>query len=134
MTTKTPAAERVAAGFAFLEVRDPGFWRTGIEREIDLDELDLESPRLCVLGQRCPLEVFKAATLTPYEAFGARLSGLPVARLGDLDAWAVPLGFQAVDDDDTDAMDEDFYLLTAEWRRVIKARRDEADDRAEAAS
>jgi hypothetical protein len=136
--TKTvpPPADRVAAGFAFLEAHDPGFWRTGIEREIDLARLDLESPCGCVLGQRCPVEALigHQRAVTPYEAFGARLSGLPVRRIGDLDDWAVPLGFSAVDDDDTDATDEDFYRLTAEWRRVIKSRRDEADDRGEAAS
>jgi hypothetical protein len=121
-------AERVAAGAAFLDVNDPGWWRADVERAIDLDTLNLLEVDSCVLGQRCPL---KAPAVSRYEAYGARLAGRDTRGIADLDSWAIPLGFQAVTgviDDDGDpllnkASLADYRALTAEWKRVIAERR-----------
>lgn len=39
-------AERVAAGAAYLDDREPGWWE-----RIDMDRLDMSAECLCVLGQ-----------------------------------------------------------------------------------
>jgi len=85
----------------------------------------------CILGQRCPLEVLaryvgaapgpRPARPVPlpadraYEAYAVKLSGLTPQELGE---WAVEHGFAAEDDDD-----DEYEALTAEWCRVIEARR-----------
>jgi hypothetical protein len=126
-------SDRVAAGAAFLDEHDPEWWRAGGRRSIDLEAIDLESPHLCVLGQWCPVEwIADSGFTTRYDAAAERLSGLSGMDEIDqdvhqVDRWAMPLGFQAeADDDDFDAADIEFKELTAEWRRVIEARRAEA--------
>lgn len=116
--------ERVAAGAAFLDENDPQWWREDVDRAIDLEALDLGDDRMCVLGQRCPLEVLTAyhgtgenawAVLerdSAYFAYGYQLCGA-----GTLLTWAHERGFTALL-----GLDE-FEELTAEWARVIRERR-----------
>jgi hypothetical protein len=126
-------AERVAAGAAFLDEHDPEWWRPDVERAIDLDALDLHDTGLCVLGQRCPLEVLSAHAgvdidelgsfgfSDAYFAYAKHLSGLTepdgVAGWALLE-WACVRGFITSDSDT-----EDWADLTAEWTRVITERR-----------
>lgn len=125
----TTIAERVPKGVKFLDRHDPEWWKPspGTGRPIHLDTLDLAAPGGCVLGQRCPLEVLAAFVDTPvdslavrdfweaYEAYAEHLAG--TAGLA-LNAWAHEHGFLVPDDDP-----DDYAALTAEWRRVIEARR-----------
>jgi hypothetical protein len=115
MTTVT---ERVAAGAGFLDEHDPEWWR-----EIDLDELDLGSSYGCILGQRCPMEVYNRGELgdTRYTAMAKHLSGIVSGR--DADRWAAARGFQSGDADPDDEGDAEYAALTAEWKRVITERR-----------
>lgn len=105
--------ERVAAGAEFLDEHDPDWWRADVEHAIDLGTLDLAQERVCVLGQRCPLEA-----MDPYIAFGRMLSGRETGWR--IDDWARPLGSQA------DGNSDDYEHLTAEWKRVIARRRAES--------
>ena len=115
--------ERVAAGAAFLDEHDPEWWRENVERAIDLNTLDLDSNRTCVLGQRCPLEVLAAHIgagvhdlgdgdrWRGYIAYSRHLSGLRNTA-----GWACDHGFNGLDHDE-------MPILTAEWSRVITERR-----------
>jgi hypothetical protein len=103
-------AECVAAGAAFLDENDPEWWRADVANAIDLDALALESEHLCILGQRCPLELDSG--YSPYAVQAVRLGAKP----NDVWAWAVDLGFALHADDETPH-------LTAEWARVIRERR-----------
>jgi len=113
-------AERVADGAAFLDKHDAGWWDPDADEAIDLDTLDLGNTRLCVLGQRCPLEVLSAYSDSAcagerYAAYAAHLtSDLGIDRF----RWAMRMGFNG----DTKEYDD----LTAEWKRVITARREAA--------
>jgi hypothetical protein len=92
-------AERVARGAALLDGKLPGW-----DERIDLAVLDLETCTLCVLGQ-----VFaSAAAQSGFAGYGVGLRALDVAGF--------PYGFTA-------AEGETWAELTAEWRRVITARR-----------
>lgn len=124
-----PITERVAAGAAFLDSHDPGWWRADVEWAIDLDALDLMNGERCVLGQRCPLETRECS----FYVQGAILSGVAADYPGlDLDhaeaaellidEWARPLGFQARGVAVLERA-ADFDDLTAEWKRVITGRR-----------
>jgi hypothetical protein len=122
MTTIT---ERVAAGAAFLDEHDPDWWKAGVERAIDLDGLSLVEPDMCVLGQRCPLEMIAARCHVPvaeldgddfdaaYHVYVRHLAD--IARRGDVIDWSEAHGFTTGDGDWDD--------LTAEWKRVITERR-----------
>lgn len=121
--------ERVAKGAAFLDLHDPHWWESSpvAGRAIHLDTLDLAETADCVLGQRCPLEVLAQRLDVPvdrldpgdftsaYWAYATELSGLTGAARVD---WGIDHGFSA----ETDRAPE-FADLTAEWRRVILARR-----------
>jgi len=121
-------AERVAAGAAFLDEHDPGWWRPDVERAIDLDELDLSRTDECVLGQRCPVEVlaeyisgmaWKKEPGLPdrvlaYHAYTRHLSRL---HGSGRTRWACDLGFSAMPEENS------WFALTAEWKRVITERR-----------
>lgn len=124
----TTIAERVAAGAAFLDGQDPGWWR-----EIDLESLDLGEPDLCVLGQRCPLTVLAAyCSTTPddpdlaheswrnYTAYAEALSGIQAdgESVVDLIEWGDRHGFS------NSASWNSYPELTAEWQRVITTRRE----------
>ena len=122
------AARRVAAGVAFMDTSDPGWWREDIERAIDLGDFDISRPDACVLAQRCPLEVLAehagaldAESLTAGdmdEAYFVNAAGLSDGAVRDgetLTEWATARGF-------TGNADE-MPALTAEWQRVITGRR-----------
>ena len=121
MTTIT---ERVAAGMAFLDEHDPEWWRPDVPNAIDVDKLLLSSGDLCVLGQRCPLDVLMASEWdSNYFAFAVFLSGIPASEEGEpedrINDWASALGFQWRRGDPPDG----YELLTAHWRTVITGRR-----------
>lgn len=112
--------EWVAAGFAFLDKDDPGWWRADTERPVNLDALDFRNGDTCVLGQRCPVETHR---LTCFRVHAAKLSGFPVSNWRDINAWAVEHGFQAASM--TSAGSD---ALTDRWKRGIAERR-EAEQR-----
>lgn len=123
--------ERVALGEAFMDEADPKWWRADTERAIDLDRLDLADSGLCVLGQRCPLEVAAAYRAcwpdTNWDdeidaAYSACALWLTERDPGgfegdDLARWGDEHGFSASYDA------ADYPKLTAEWVRVIRSRR-----------
>lgn len=100
-------AERVAAGAAWLDQHEPGWWQ-----RINLDRLNLNSECNCILGQL-------HGRYNDAPAVGAAaLNGDGGSHYAIL-RWALPLGF-ALDWDDcrTDGRE-----LTAAWRDLISARR-----------
>lgn len=127
---ETTTAERVAAGVAFLDEIDPDWWRADTENAIDLEQLNMGNGCMCILGQRCPLEIWTAAAAdddddydTPYWAWAAILSAAASYQI--VDAWAAERGFQIPSPcyiDDSDAESE-YDALTKEWGRVIAERR-----------
>lgn len=129
----TVIAERVAAGAAFLDEHDPQWWRPDVDRAIDLDALNLAATSLCVLGQRCPLEVLAILLKTDveeldvidmfdaYDAYSMHLSGLDGMGLA---YWARDHGFTFISDPANGVDDPaDWDDLTAEWKCVITERR-----------
>ena len=126
MTAPHAITERVAAGAAFLDEHDPGWWRADVERAINLDGLQLDSGGQCVLGQRCPMEVYRnrpEAWMSPYSAQAADLSGFDAAVNGaELDDWAADRGFDA-DLPASGKWRDEYDGLDAEWKRVITERR-----------
>lgn len=125
-------AERVAAGAAFLDEHDPGWWKPDVERSIDLGTLALSEPADCILGQRCPVGVLaEFCHLDPgdedglshewwraYTAYASVLSGIAI---GDdhfaLIRWGDAHGFS------NSVSAASYPNLTAEWLRVIEQRR-----------
>lgn len=116
MTDAEARAARVAAGGAYLDVREPGWLH-----RIDLGKLDLHAPCKCVLGQ---LAIDKHGDLG-----GWTWSGIcsvfsisifdPAAGQSDYDlgfnaSW--PLGNEV-------APLAQYTALTAEWVRYIEQRR-----------
>lgn len=114
--TAATITERVAAGAAFLDEREPGWLY-----RIDLARLDLHAPCKCVLGQLATDKHFDLGTWSWSEicsVFGISVFD-PAAAQSDYDlgfnaAW--PLG------DEVTSL-ADYAALTAEWRRYIEARR-----------
>jgi hypothetical protein len=100
-------AERVAAGAAFLNENDPGWWREDVPNAIDLRTLNLGSGCNCVLGQR--------------EGGGTvRAFSLRAERLGLREHEAAALGFEAAALGGPLAKASAGYrALTQEWRKVI---------------
>lgn len=93
-------AERVAAGAAWLDGNQPGW----VDR-IDLERLDIGSCMRCVLGQ-----LYGEYSLAPLE----------VRYDYDTDVWlALSFGFDAVNRPGQPSVAD----VTAEWRRLILARR-----------
>jgi hypothetical protein len=101
--------ERVAAGAALLDERDPGWWREGITHAIDLDRLDMKRGSCCVLGQR-------EGTGSPL-AFLARKRKLRLST-SQAEENGFLSGSAVVEDEATE-----YATLTAEWARAIEARR-----------
>jgi hypothetical protein len=98
-------AERVAKGAALLDKKNPGWWKPDAAPiAIDLDDLELSSDCNCVLGQ-----------LAGNYAEG--VSGLGIHLLRQ----EVTHGFLL--DLNGEGDDLDWPPLTAEWKRVITARR-----------
>lgn len=100
---------RVARGVALLD-RTLADW----DERIDLDRLDLESTCGCILGQEFAdyADDFDNEDWTPYDA---AISELPIDGYGD--AWRY--GF----DRHRNEGGNEYADLTAEWKRVILARR-----------
>jgi hypothetical protein len=101
-------AERVAAGAAFLDEHDPGWWREDFAHPIDVDRLWLGDCERCIFGQ-----------LRDDYNYGLDwMYGL------DIDADSAELGFMFTwSSDNTWTEDDDIDALTAEWKRVILERR-----------
>lgn len=109
----TTIADRVAAGVAWLDEHDPGWWRTDAPADptltrdalpIDLRRLNLASSCDCVLGYRWGN--YAVAVLD------GRLAGLSPADLGFRARSFIPDDWRG-----------EYADLTAEWRRVIRDRR-----------
>lgn len=105
------AAERVAAGAAFLDEHDPGW----LER-IDPGQLTMNSGGWDVLGQLCPREGF-SGPLPRNVLYGAYLSGLNEVLA--INAWGYALGFGPAYVNDRKECD----ALIGEWRGLIAERR-----------
>lgn len=100
---------RVARGAALLDNTLAGW-----DERIDLDKLDLASPCNCILGQEFAgyADDFNDDGWTPYDA---AMIELPMDGYDD----AYHYGFDKLYGETTAA----FRDLTAEWKRVILARR-----------
>jgi hypothetical protein len=98
---------RVANGAALLDEKEPGWYS-----QIDTDVLDLEHPCGCVLGQTW--DGYAEPWESPYEA---HLEKLFTGR-GGRGEWSAAYGFSLLYTEGGA-----FDALTAEWRRVILARR-----------
>jgi hypothetical protein len=98
-------AERVAAGAAFLDEHDPGWWE-----RIHLGRLDLNHTCNCVLGQAF---ADKSEWSNRYYGSGYDYA---LARFR-LFCGGAGLGFDTEDDY------EPYEPLAAEWKRVITERR-----------
>ncbi len=109
----TTTAERVARGAAFLDEKMPGW-----DQRIDLDKLDLAAPCRCVLGQLATDldEGHDDVWLAIVSHFGLSLHSPYRKADGTTDA---ALGFNT----DDLQWPPDYSDLTAEWRRLIEARR-----------
>lgn len=142
MTTAPDIATRVAAGAAFLDQADPEWWTQNPTTgpAIKLERLRMSDGDSCILGQRCPLELRDddEAGRLPFTIYAAQLSGLGQSyRVAfHVDAWAVPLGFQAgyYDPWDDQQANMEYMQLGNEWRRVITARRSAALEHAHQAA
>ena len=123
-------AKRVAAGTAFLDEHDPGWWSTDADPAISLEMLEMPLGDRCILGQRCPVTVLArydalrhdaADRHAPYFAYAEHL--MRVAGLdGGLSPWDAEHGFTAGGLGGPGYARE-WGALTAEWRRVIEERR-----------
>jgi hypothetical protein len=109
-------AKRVAQGAALLDKKRPNWWR-----EIDVDSLDIQSTCGCVLGQ-LGRTAFPMAQ-HPYDG-GLFLVGLPSyhSRAYGFDVSSDADEAATIDEEDRLARNE-YTALTAEWKRVIEARR-----------
>lgn len=96
-------AERVAKGVALLDERHPE-WAC----QVDVEALDIQSHRLCVVGQ----------------VFGGWSQGL-IEVYGDIDSEDTEgHGFDGYNVRGRAQYESDCAGLTAEWKRVILARRE----------
>lgn len=116
MTAPTLAARVaavVAAGVAWLDEHDPTWWREDAtpvttlhdSEPIDLDRLDLNDPCGCILGHRWGHY--------GHAMVDAPLDGLSPVDLGFSSGNFIPDGWR-----------REYAALTAEWRRVIRERRE----------
>lgn len=111
-------AERVAAGAAFLDGREPGWWE-----RIDLGSLDMTADCGCVLGQ-LNTDLGNPGWGEIARRFGVRRASSTFADDARPCDWE--LGFNASMARGRDAQDREFGELEAEWKRVITERRDGA--------
>lgn len=124
MSRNMVAAERVAAGAAFLDQNWPQWWV-----EIDEDNLNLASACNCVLGQ-LGVDYNKSAAAFDVDLDAVEMQQVerdqPEGFTFVLDYVFPHLGLSA-EDADRLGFDSDDYLsyddLEAEWRRVITDRR-----------
>ena len=117
-------ARRVAAGAAYLDEREPGWWE-----RIDLDRLNMSAECGCVLGQLATDLETPLWSAIVWE-FGLRRQGWEVFGLPtDFD-----LGFNAGSTQSKKAQYREYAALEAEWKRVITGRRAQARVPAQATS
>ena len=117
------AAEQVAAGVAFMHRVDPGWWRTDIDRPINLDDLNIDKVDNCILAQRCPLENYDRDYPRYYWHAALLIDTGPYEEMR-INNWAEPLGFYVNGrNSDPSAM---ITAVTAEWKRVITELREQA--------
>lgn len=128
----TTIDERVFLGAAFLDERDPDWWKADVPGAIDLDSLRLEDPAACVLGQRCPLEVLAAYTEADapdaedrFEAYASALSDYCTSE--EIGRWAKRHGFSL---EFPSGLDQ-WHELTLAWSVLINDRRKHAADAGE---
>jgi hypothetical protein len=121
--TTSALQARVAAGVAWLDVNDPGWWKSrqpgrGPDgRAIDLDELSMSHPCYCVLGHRFGSYMYAPMTIDQAVALGfdtASGAAMDVDRYNTDDEYMAAA--QA-------AMQEEFDALTRLWAQVIRRRR-----------
>jgi hypothetical protein len=142
MSTPQPFQREVDAGEEFLDEHDPGWWREDIPDAISLDVLSMGSTSRCVLGQRCPLEVylsnygaaFASGQQSRYMAYAKLLTGLRTRA--EVTSWAEAHGFALASDQygRIPAWGKDpvsWQGLTRAWHDRITRRRKEAADRGE---
>jgi hypothetical protein len=114
MTDAEALAARVAAGGAFLDVREPGWLYL-----IDLATLDLHAPCRCVLGQ---LATDKHGNVNGWTWTG-------ICSVFNISTWHTGasndynLGFNAGWASQEPPLRDQYDMLTAEWRRYIERRR-----------
>jgi hypothetical protein len=122
VTTKPPTVgERVARGMTLLDELEPGWWQEG---RIDLGKLDLQAPCKCVLGQ-LTIDRFGNDDWSWFwiiSEFGLNPQPRLYMHRGDRETdWDCGLnadtGLSSMD------MHREYVALTAEWKRVILARR-----------
>jgi hypothetical protein len=108
-------AARVAAGVAYLDEREPGWWQ-----RIDLNRLVMSAECRCVLGQLATdLEVYGWKEIV--REFGLRQAPCSPAHGSQLTDWG--LGFNARLDQHADEQNREYAELEAAWKRVITERR-----------
>jgi hypothetical protein len=122
--------DTVAKGVAILDTRGPAGW----VQVIDLDALDMEQGNACILGQlyRQHDEDYDGF-LRGVAALGGwnLLDGDYFSTHFEADRWGVEHGFNSLYEHNNTVYDTDepdtarvYEALTAEWRKVIRARRD----------
>ena len=128
--TELTVRQRVDAGWAVMDAEDPGWWREDASLPVDLAVLDLDEVDLCILGQRCPLELRPADSdytrPAPFWAYAYVLADVAgKAAEGTWDdvvaKWAAQHGFTTLST--SDGMHEEFAELGSEWFRRITERR-----------
>lgn len=113
-------AERVAAGAAFLDEREPGWWQ-----KVDLERISMDSACNCVLGQLSTDRLSRPEQFGDWgqicSAFGLTEGylGQSSGRLSDTE-----LGFNASSKPGSEDQLSEYVALGAEWTRVILARRE----------
>jgi len=105
-------AERVAAGCAWLDEHDPGWWREDAVGNgpaggpVNLDEMSMRSTCNCVLGQ-----IYGGYYNAPIQLDESVARGFDTSVLVD-------------SRESNDVAGDEFGLLTVEWSRVITDRRE----------
>lgn len=108
--TRPSITARVDRGVALFDRALPGW-----DDRIDLDRLDVASPCRCPLGQEFADAVREGSDETGFDIGADALFG-PDARADDLAEY----GLEQYSDEPGDG---GYVALTAQWRRVIEARR-----------
>jgi cytochrome P450 len=112
MSNELPdVSAEVARGAAFLDEKDPDWWRADVDRAINLKKLDLNNACQCVLGQRYG-EFDIACDLLNISEIKSEQLGFDLPLPASDIEWRIrPSAWRALDE---------------EWRTVIEKRRAEA--------
>jgi hypothetical protein len=126
MDTTTGTAtvqERVARGMALLDEMAAGWWQPG---NIDLKKLDLAGPCKCVLGQlfidRHGNDDWSWYSIISEYGLDPQLN--PASRVTRVTDWDCGFNADIAPGVTTMALHREYEALTAEWKRVILARRE----------